>query len=176
MKNKEELMDNFNSFLKTHPRNYANAGQWGMFYEELNNLGHRIFAFPILDGSVIHEGDIVMIDNSCHAYPISIYDSLSDAEKISSECVGIAWCSLTRDNGAQIVLVHETSVLRMKNSGIIRYQITKDDICGACYVEDPCTVSKNPGNGFAGQIMGIENGEILVLVRMTWEEVKNDNR
>lgn len=172
----KKLNTNFNKFLAAHPMNYRNVGGWGKFYDELNNMNGRTLAFPVRKGEMINTGDTVMIDKQCEAYPISRYGELANDEKFLSEIVGTAWFSAkVEGQDRTIVFVREVSVLKMKNSSDPEYKIVDEDACSPCYVEDSNTVTKSFEGAFAGQIMGVENDEVFIHVRLSWEGLTDVN-
>lgn len=172
----KKLNTNFKNFLDAHPKNYLNAGEWGKFFHELNNMNGRTLVFPVRKGEVINTGDTVLIDSQCEAYPISRYDTLDNDEKFLSEIVGTAWFSAkVEGQDRTIVFVRDVSVLKMKNSSDPEHKIVDEDICSPCYVEDSNTVTKSFEGAFAGQIMGIENDEVFIHVRLSWEGLTDVN-
>lgn len=165
--------ENRNDFHASHMMNYRNACFKGKLFDEINNYTGKMFCFPVREDARIKDGDLVLIDNYCEAYPFNMFEKMDEDTRIFSELVGIAKCTVHMDNRAntEVVFVRNCEELRIKNCADPDNKITDEDICAPCYLDADGTVTRDGLNAFAGQIMSInEDKTVSVFVNLDWRD------
>lgn len=170
-----KLNENWKDYLTNHPFNHRVARVKGEIFDKINSYQGKMYCFPVKLGCSVKDGDIVMLNQYCEAYAIEDHYNVSYEEWIMSEIIGTAELLIYMSNGHGIVFVKECNVFEFTNSSDPKHAVTRDDICKACYLEDPedsdivCMNSLRP---FAGQIMGIEGDTVSVFVSLNIKDRK----
>ncbi|MDE6052402.1 MAG: hypothetical protein K2G55_01280 [Lachnospiraceae bacterium] len=167
-----QLNENWKEYLTNHPFNYKGACVKGEIFDKINSYQGKMYCFPIKYGCNIEDGNIVMLNQYCEAFAIEDRCSISYEEWIMSEIIGTAELLIYMSNGQGIVFVKDFSVFEFANSSDPEFAVTHDDICKACYLEDPDTVCMDDLQPFAGQIMGIEGDTVYVFVSLNIKDRK----
>lgn len=167
-----KLDQNWKEYLTNHPFNYRAACVKGEIFDKINSYQGKTYCFPLKYGCNVETGDTVMLNQYCEAFAIDDRCRIPYEEWIMSEIVGTAELLIYMSNGQGIVFVKELSVFEFVNSSDPEFAITPDDICNACYLEDPDTVCRDDLQPFAGQIMGIDGDTVYVFVSLNIKDRK----
>ncbi len=146
--------------------NHLCASVKGRLYDEINSYQGRVFCYPVRNDTDINAGDIVMLDRYCEAFPLGDFFEMDKEEYIYSQLIGYAAVTAYADPkcSQKVVFVKECCVFKFENTHEAEYAICPSDVGSPCYLEDPCTVTKDDGSAaFAGQIMGVEEDNAVYV-------------
>ncbi len=166
------LNENWKEYLTNHPFNYRSACVKGEIFDKINSYQGKMYCFPLKFGCNVETGDTVMLNQYCEAFALGDRCSIPYEEWIMSEIVGTAEFLIYMNNGQGIVFVKDFSVLEFANCSDTEFAVTHDDICKACYIDDPDTVCMDDLSAFAGQVMGIEGDTVFVLVSLNVKDCR----
>lgn len=169
-----QLNENWKEYLTNHPFNYRAACVKGEIFDKINSYQGKMYCFPIKFGCNVKEGDIVMLNQYCEAFALDDIFCVPYEEWIMSEIVGKAELLIYMSNGHGIVFVKEFNIYKFANSSNPELAVTHDDMCNVCYLESQETVCRNntKPKPFAGQIIGLEEDVVLVLVSLNVKDRK----
>lgn len=155
--------------------NHLCASVKGRIYDAINSYNGKVFCYPVRDDADIEPGDIVMLDRYCEAFPLGMFFEMDKEEYIYSQLVGQAVVTAYANQCQKMVFVRDCHVFKFDNTLVKENAISPNDVGSPCYLEDPFTVTKDDDFAFAGQIMGIEDGNVYVYVTLGKECAAHGN-